>query len=145
MSDQQMDIYYIEGTLVFQNLAKPSDKYGRYDITIAVDDANLDVYNQSGMQGKPKYDDKYKQTTVAFGKPGEKKVGNIITPTEPPACLDAKQDNLDPIVVDRGSKVVCKVIVYDTPKGKGHRLSSVMVTDLVKKPEVHNGTKFAPF
>lgn len=144
MDNNKLDIYYFEGTVVFQNLTKPN-KFNKYDLTIAMDDANLDIYNQSGIQSKPKHDEKYNQTTVTFGKPAEKTVGKVITPVEPPKVMDGKQDELDPTLVDRGSKVVCKVIVYETPKGIGSRLSSVMVTELKKKPEVHNATGFAPF
>ena len=142
--DHKLDIYYFEGTVVFNNLTKPN-KFNKYDLTIAIDDANLDIYNQSGIQSKPKYDEKYKQTTVTFGKPAEKQVGKIITAVEPPKVMDGNQDDMDATLVDRGSKVICKVIVYETPKGVGSRLSSVMVVELKKKPEVHNATSYAPF
>jgi hypothetical protein len=49
----------------------------------------------------------------------------------PPEVLD-KDNQPFTKLIGNGSTVTCKVIIYDTIKGKGHRLEAVRVDDWVE-------------
>ncbi len=115
--------YTFEGLCKWAKLSEPDQKFGDYRIDVQV---NAEEYAKTGSQGRIK-DDGYvtfrrrnkvltsKGELIEFGKP-------IVTDTAGNAFNE---------LIGNGSKVRINVSVYDTTKGPGTRLNSVVVLEHV--------------
>lgn len=120
--------YYLSGKAKWAKLFKPDDKYKNWQIQVYLDDDSMKVYDETGMSMQKKRDDD--GVFVTFRRPEAKVIKDELVKFDPPAVLDADGNKLDQLV-GNGSEVTIKVIVYDTMKGKGHRLEAVKVNKLV--------------
>lgn len=144
-NENNLNIWYFEGDLVFSNLSVPDEQYKMYGLTIAVDEKNYSLFVDSGIQTKVRTDSRTNQKLISFKRPSKKLVNDTMQAVDPPVVLNSDKEQISGSTVDRGSTVVAKVLVYKTLKGVGHRLQSVMVTKIKEKPTVHNSTDYAPF
>lgn len=145
MTDNNLDVWYFKGNVVFSNLEKPDEQYKMYGLTISVDDKTFEEFKASGIQTKVREDNRSSQKLVSFKRPSRKVTEDEITRIDPPFVMDADKKNMNAGAVDRGSEVIAKVLTYKTAKGIGHRLQGIMVTKLKEAPDVHNSTEHAPF
>lgn len=136
--------YYFSGEAIWCKVhAKQKDKkYNRYTIGVFLDDDSMERFKESGIQTLPKFEN-YKEKSgrqyYQFARE-EKSVikGELVDFGTPHIFLakdqipDAKETPRFEGEVGNGSKVTVKVAVYDTVKGKGHRLESVRVDELVE-------------
>ena len=124
--------FKFSGKCMWAQLQKPDPKYDNYKVTLIMDGANLEKLKQSGLQLEPKMTDD--GVTVTFRRPSKKLIKSEIVEFGPPKV----SGNPDNKLVGNGSTVEVDVVVYDTMKGKGHRLEAVKVLDLVEyvKPSV---------
>lgn len=120
--------YYLSGKAKWAKLFKPDDKYKNWQIQVYMDDPSMKIFDESGMTMQKKTDED--GTFVTFRRPEAKVIRDELVKFNPPEVLDAEGNKLDQLV-GNGSEVTVKVIVYDTMKGKGHRLEAVKVTKLV--------------
>lgn len=120
--------YYLSGKAKWAKLFKPDDKYKNWQIQVYLDDASMKIYDETGMSMQKKRDDD--GVFVTFRRPEAKVIKDELVKFDPPAVLDADGNKLDQLV-GNGSEVTIKVIVYDTMKGKGHRLEAVKVNKLI--------------
>lgn len=120
--------YYLSGKAKWAKLFKPDEKYKNWQIQVYLDDASMKTYDESGMTMQKKRDDD--GTFVTFRRPEAKVIKDELVKFDPPSVLDTDGNKLDQLV-GNGSDVTVKVIVYDTMKGKGHRLEAVKVNKLV--------------
>jgi hypothetical protein len=120
--------YYLSGRAKWAKLFKPDDKYKNWQIQVYMDEPSMAIFDETGMTMQKKTDDD--GTFVTFRRPETKIIKDELVKFNPPDVLDANGDKLDQLV-GNGSDVTVKVIVYDTMKGKGHRLEAVKVTKLV--------------
>lgn len=144
-NNNDLSIWYFGGDVVFSNLKTPDEKYKMYSVTIAVTDAVLQEFKQSGIQTTVRTDSRTGKSLISFRRPSKKLVNDVMQAVEAPGVIDSSKNSLDADLVAAGSKVVVKVLVYKTMKGIGHRLQTVMVTELQSKPTVHTHDDYAPF
>lgn len=120
--------YYLSGKAKWAKLFKPDDKYKNWQIQVYMDEPSMKVYDESGMTMQKKQDDE--GTFVTFRRPEAKVIRDELVKFNPPEVLDDAGNKMEQLV-GNGSDVTIKVIVYDTMKGKGHRLEAVKVNKLV--------------
>lgn len=120
--------YYLSGKAKWAKLFKPDDKYKNWQIQVYLDAASMKQYDESGMTMAKKQDDD--GVFVTFRRPEAKVIKDELVKFDPPTVLDTDGNKLEQLV-GNGSDVTIKVIVYDTMKGKGHRLEAVKVNKLV--------------
>jgi hypothetical protein len=123
------ETYYISGLAKFPRLTKPDEKYDNYSIGVILDDKSRAQFKESGMQlTEREYDgDKF----VTFRRPNSKAIKDELVKFGAPKVMD-KDGNTITALVGNGSEVTAKVIVYDSAKGKGHRLEAVRVDKLIE-------------
>lgn len=135
---------FLSGSCRWAKLGKPDEKYGNYQIDLYLDTPSLDVFKKAQMSITLK--DKGEGPFVSLRRPVSKLIKGELVNFGPPGLIDKDNEDLDPVQVSlgNGSKVTCKVIVYDTMKGKGHRLEKVRVDELIEyKPNGEDAD--APF
>lgn len=120
--------HYLSGTAKWAKLFKPDDKYKNWQIQVYLDDASMKVFDDSGMTMQKKTDED--GIFVTFRRPEAKVIRDELVKFSPPEVIDGNGNKLEQLV-GNGSDVTIKVIVYDTMKGKGHRLEAVKVNKLV--------------
>jgi hypothetical protein len=125
------------GTCKWAKIRKPDDKYGFYSVDMYLDDASWEVFKASGLMLEPKEteDGWY----VRFRRPHQKIIKQELVTFGPPEVTGTTE------LVGNGSKVTCDVVVYETQKGKGHRLNKITVLELVPfNPEPKAAVPTAP-
>lgn len=124
--------YNIHGRAKWAKLVKPDSKYNVWSINLYLDDANLNTYKKSGIQGlvKEDADGKY----VVLRRPVAKLIKGELVKYDPPKIEIRKDDDYVPFEghIGNNSVVTANVAVYDTVKGKGHTLLGVTVRELVE-------------
>jgi hypothetical protein len=120
--------YFLTGKAKWAKLFKPDEKYKNWQIQVYLDDESMKTFAESGMTMQKKQDDD--GTFVTFRRPEAKVIRDELVKFDPPTVLDSDGNKLEQLV-GNGSDVTVKVIVYDTMKGKGHRLEAVKVNKLV--------------
>lgn len=120
--------YFLSGKAKWAKLFKPDDKYKNWQIQVYLDDPSMKIYDESGMTMQKKTDDDGQ--FVTFRRPETKIIKEELVKFDPPTVMDTDGAKLDQLV-GNGSDVTIKVVVYDTMKGKGHRLEAVKVTKLI--------------
>lgn len=80
------------------------------------------------------FDDKVgPQNWIKLRRTTTKLIKDKVVNFDPPVLLDKDGDEYDPRPnVGNGSDITCKVVVFDTMKGKGVRLEAVRVDNLVE-------------
>ncbi len=103
-----------------------NDGAGKYRLNLRLDEASLDAYAKSGLRLRPK------DGVYSFRRPEFKVIKGEKVVFGPPKLTGVPEGKL----IGNGSTVTAKVVVYDTQMGKGHRLESVSVDNLIEyKPE----------
>lgn len=127
------ETFYLSGKARYPRLTKPDDKYDLYSIGVILDAKSQAEFEASGMQMKPKsYNG---DTFVTFRRPNKKIIKDELVKFGPPKVLD-KDGKTITALVGNDSDVTVKVSVYDSAKGKGHRLDAVRVDNLIEfKPQ----------
>lgn len=122
--------YYFSGTTTYCRPKHLDEKYDNYQVNVHLDEESWKRFDESGIQIKKKANSEFGDF-VTFKRPAKKIFGNKLQTFEAPDVLDTKGAPVTDLI-GNGSKITVKVDVYDTMKGKGHRLISVRVDDLVK-------------
>lgn len=128
--------YLFTGKTKWAKVRKPDETYDNYQIPVYLDDENMNLFKDSGIQTKIKEDDDgefvtFKRRHSEFNY--AKKEQQVNGPPE--VFLKNADGTYEPWpdgLIGNGSTVTVKVDVYDTRNGKGHRLLSVGVDDLVE-------------
>lgn len=117
------------GKCQWAKLDKPDEKYGYYGIDLFLDKDNLKKFKESGLTLKIHKDDEGNEY-VRFRREPDKLLEDM--PEKPKKLIfeDGKYAAFDQLI-GNGSLVEVKVQVYDSQKGKGHRLEAVAVHDLI--------------
>lgn len=134
--------YFLSGTCKWAKIHEPDKKYQNYGIDLFLDEESKTMFKESGLQLTVKKDEKDGEY-ISLKRPTVKLIKGETVEFTPPMLL--KNDNTeyeDKVLVGNGSHVTCKVLVYDTVKGKGHRLEAVRVDELV---EYGGGSSNDPF
>lgn len=153
------DILKMNGKAYWCKVYEPDTAFGasNYKLDFVPDEASLILFKASGIQKTIKEDERGKFFQLA--RPDFKLIkGDVINFTGP--VIEDKDGKVivdyinketgrrvysysakdkanvirrgTPILIGNGSGVEVKVAVYDTLKGKGHRLETIRVTDLIE-------------
>jgi len=133
---------YLRGKTKWAMVRKPDEKYGNYKLNLYLNDASQKAFDDSGLQLEPKTDEDGKY--YVFRRPHEKMIKKEIVEFGPPKVFNADNTEFDGLV-GNGSEITVKVSVYDTMKGKGHRLESLRVEELVEYNPEGSGFDSAGF
>lgn len=139
------EYFYFSGEALYPKLNKADTKYdaaGIFSIGITLDEPSLADFTRSGLrlQNKPYKDSK---PFVTFKRKDTQMIKDENVKFGPPNVID-KDGNKVTALVGNGSKVTAKVAVYDTRMGKGHRLETVRVDELIEfVPEKKEATDAA--
>lgn len=124
--------YFFTGKANWAKLTEPDQKYQFWGLDLVLDKDEWDKFKESGLQlkvNKTKEGEDY----VSFRRPQQKVIKNELVDFDPPVLVDKDNEVLeDRPNVGNGSTVTCKVLVYDTIKGKGHRLEGVRIDNLIE-------------
>ena len=119
--------YFISGMGKWCKVYKPDTKFEpQYSVQLFPDDDGWDVWEEMRLGGKPKEDEDGKYVTFR-----RKLATSWSNDIGPPEVVDSKGQPFKELI-GNGSTITCKVEVYDTPKGPGHRLLAVRVDKWVK-------------
>jgi hypothetical protein len=122
---------YLRGKVKWAMVRKPDEKYNNYKVNLYFDEASQKVFRESGLRLEAKNDEDGEFYT--FRRPASKLIKGEAVNFGPPKLLNADNSEFpDDKLVGNGSDVTIKVTVYDTVKGKGHRLEVVRVENLVE-------------
>lgn len=122
------DMFYFKGKCNWAKLFKPDEKYDFYGLDFYPDD--VEAFQKTGTRLSPhKTEDgdvffkiKRRPTTMIKGE---------LVDLGKPKVFDKENQPLEKLV-GNGSEVTVKIAVYDSAKGKGTRLESVRVENLVE-------------
>ena len=140
---------YFSGTCKWAKVWKADDKYDKYTIDLYLDDESWDKFHASGLQLKVREDED--GAFVKFSRSNEQTVRGKTIVLGRPSLKDADLNDLEEgTLIGNGSTVTCRVEVYDSKNGKGHKLHAVKVDNLIvfdpdNIPEVVVGTEELPF
>ena len=121
---------YLTGEAYWAKLKKPDEKYNNFTIDFYPNEEAADKIKGSGLQVQEK-DGEFGRPFYKFRRPVSKIIKNELVKFGPPVVLDKENKPFDGIV-GNGSEVTIKLTVFDTIKGKGHRLEAVRVENLVE-------------
>lgn len=124
-----MTTHYFKGIAKWAKVHTPDKKYGHYSINVYMDPDNLAAYTKSGIQVAVKEDEEGK--FVTFRRSPKKLIKGELVDFGGPAVFNAEGTPLKEDV-GNGSDVTVKVTSFETAKGVGHRLESVLVNNLVE-------------
>lgn len=136
---------YLTGIAKWAKVYKPDDKYQNFSLDLYLDKPSWAVFEESGLGLTPKEDDDGK--FIKLRRPVSKVIKGELVKFGPPAVFDKDKKEITDLI-GNGSRVTVKVAVFDTVKGKGHRMEAVRVDELVKYagnsdpgfPEIPAGT-----
>lgn len=120
--------YNFTGICKWAKVQQPDKKFNVYTIDLFMDQKNLDLFKESGIQLTIKQDPEL-GAYVTFRRPVAKLInGELQEYNAPRVRLDGEEyDGL----IGNGSKVKVLVSVYDSIKGKGHTMLGVDILELV--------------
>lgn len=129
--------FRFHGLAYWAKVHTPDEKYQRYCVDAYLDDPSLILLSKSGIQlevreGKIQVDGE--ETTreyVKFARPISKVIKGKLAEFGPVAVVDAQGTKIEALV-GNGSDCIFEIAVYDTIKGKGHRLEKLTVKHLVE-------------
>ncbi len=127
---------YFSGIIKWAKVRKPDEKYQNYTINLYLDSKSKETFDDSGLSLGFKNDEDGE--FITFRRPDAKLIKQELVHFGPPTVLGPDNKPFDGLI-GNGSKVTAKVAVYDTIKGKGHRLEIVRVDDLVVYEGGDNG------
>lgn len=121
-------IIYLTGKAKWAKVRTPDEKYDNFTIDLFPTKESWGEFKASGMEVRPKRSEEGEYITLR--RPNNKLIKGEIVTFGPPKVLNPDESVFEGLI-GNGSTVTLKVAVYDTMKGKGHRLEAVRVDDLV--------------
>jgi hypothetical protein len=101
----------------------------KWKITLYPDKESIAALKEAGLRLRAKKDES--GTSYTFSRPFTKDINGEIIEFDPPTVLNADNTPFTEKGIGNGSTVTLKVSVFDTRMGKGHRLDTVRVEELV--------------
>ena len=135
---------YLRGPVKWAQVRKPDEKYQNYKVNVYLDEASKKVFNEAGLRLEAKQDED--GTYWTFRRPVEKLIKGEVVKFGPPKLLNADNTDFpDDALIGNGSDITVKIAVYDSIKGKAHRLETVRVESLVEFiPDAGGAGAFIP-
>lgn len=134
-------IVYLTGICNWAKLLEPDKKYKYWGLDLYPDAQSLDKLKKSGAQLELRTDKEGKGPFVKLRRVQQKLIKSELVKNDPPNLLDHDNKPLpQETLIGNGSKVTCKIEVFDTVKGKGCNLVTVRVDELVEYSKVEVDT-----
>ena len=138
---------YFTGICKYPKLKTVDEKFGKYQITMYLDQPSWKKFAESKIQVRPKKDEDGEY--VKFSCPPKVTFvdGKSMTFGPIETYIREEGGEVKPLtdLIGNGSTVTVKVETYDTKMGKGHRLRGVLVDNLVpyvsKKQQEEGGVE----
>lgn len=133
--------HYFSGEASWSFTKRTRENYNKdgqeWCISVDLDDESLAKFKESQLQNRPS------KTTGAytFKRPCQKLIKTDIVTFDPPVVLDKDNNEISEEIGD-GSKIIVKVVSYDSRGGKGHRLEAIKVVELVPFAEKTDDVSF---
>lgn len=135
-------IFKFKGIAMWAKVHNPDAKYERYCVDAFLTDKSWELFKKSRLQLERK-EGKYTDAAgveavgeyVRFGRPIQKLFGKELVEFGPVVVKNAQGQKIDDLV-GNGSDCEFTVTVFDTRKGKGHRLDELKVLNLVEYNKV---------
>jgi len=119
---------FLSGEISYARFFSPDEKYGKYSVTIKLDEESIPVFKEAKLQSRDKGDNTY-----TFRRDPEKMIKGELVQFGPPPVINADGSAFDSrIRIGNGTKATLKLSVYTTPKGTGSRLEKVRIDELVE-------------
>lgn len=118
---------YLDGVADFQSL-KEVDKYGNHSLKVILEGDDLFKFEHSGSQLSVKRDEEGKASVVFRRPPSRLTRDKKLLEFGPPKIYD-KHGAPTNRYVQKGDRVTVKLSLYDTEKGVGTVLESVILLD----------------
>lgn len=127
--------YFFTGKCKWAKVRKPDEKYNNYQVPLYLTKESWDEFKKSGVQTKIKTDEDGDFTV--FKRSYERFIpweGTTVVQGPPDVFIKSKDGPVSypDGLIGNGSDVTVKVEVYDGKNGKGHRLVSLLVNELVE-------------
>jgi hypothetical protein len=122
-------ILYLSGTAKWAKLIEPDKKFNNWTLDLYLDDKSVDNFKKAELELQLRSSDE--GPFIKLRRPVAKLIKNELVQYDPPQVTD-QGGNKVTALVGNGSKVTCKVEVFGTVKGNGHRLDAVRVDELVE-------------
>ena len=123
-------IVYLTGTCKWAKLKDPDMKFGgHWTIDLYLDEHGLANFKAAELELELRDSDEGQFIKLRRPISRHDRRNNEIIKFDPPELIDADKKPLDALV-GNGSHVTCKVSVFNTVKGNGHRLEGVKVNKL---------------
>lgn len=126
-------MHFFTGKAYWAKLEEPDKKYNYWGLNLVMDDASKKEFKDSGLQMETRIDKKEGFEFVTFRRPVRKLIKDDLVDFEKPVIVDKDNKVLTARpLIGNGSEVTVKVLVYDSIKGKGHRLEGVRINKLTE-------------
>lgn len=122
--------FYFSGEAEWAKVITPDPDFDKtkssWKLTLVFDKKSLELFEKSGLalKLKKKEDGRYYTT---FRRPTKSIIKGDIVEYSAPVLLKGDNTPRASEPINNGSEVTIKVLVYDSMKGKGHRLEAVRV------------------
>lgn len=122
---------YLSGTCKWAKLGVPDQKYNNFQLDLYPSEKSMKDFINSGLQLQVHESEEGK--FIKLRRSVSKVIKGKLVEFGPPTLLDKDNNELDvkKFLVGNGSAVTVKIAVYDTVKGKGHRLEKVRIDELI--------------
>ena len=141
------NVVFMTGKAEWCKFVEPDKEYQYYGLDLAPNDEGWETFKESGLQLQPT--DRNNDKWIRLRRPVSKLIKGEVVEFGAPKVLhpDGETEwNFDTDgLIGNGSTVTCKVVVYDSKKGKGHRLEAVRVDEHIKYEGRTGDAENSPF
>lgn len=125
-------IYYLRGIGKWCKVHKPDEKYGNYTLDLYMDADSRALYDTSGLELKIRENEDGE--FIKLRREPEKLIAGDVINIGGPKVWIMGPEGKEPLEknIGNGSKIVCKIQIYQGKRGVGHRLEEVLVEDLIE-------------
>lgn len=122
--------FYFSGEAEWAKVVTPDADYDKtkssWKLNLIFDAKSLELFEKSqlALKLKKKEDGRY---YTCFRRPTKSVMRGEVVEFSPPILLKADNSPRSSEPINNGSQVTIKVVVYDSMRGKGHRLEAVRV------------------
>ena len=124
--------YYLSGMAKWAKVYPENrdERFDRWTLDLFLDDKSWGKLADSGLQLKEREEEDGRYVKISRSCTRKDKDGAEVA-VDPPSVLNAEGEAITDLI-GNGSEVTCKVQIYDTRMGKGHRLEAVRVDNLIE-------------
>jgi len=123
-------------------------KFKRWTLDLYLDDSQVEAFKKWNSELLLREDKETKEPFIKLGRPTMKLIKDKVVQFDPPELVTSDgKTSWTGGAIGNGSELTCKVVIYDTMKGKGVRLEKVRVDAHVPyaEKEVDTSNVDSPF